>query len=149
MTSRRHYALRHHSTRIHTQRRGATAVEFAIVAPVFFILLLTSIEFSRLNVIRHSADEAAYEGARTAMVPGATAAEAIAAANEILDIIGAKDANVEIDPPVIDEDTNEVTVTISIPLNSNGWILPRFTRNRTLERDATLRTERVHSLGDV
>jgi hypothetical protein len=83
------------------------------------------------------------------MVPGATAAEAVAAANEILNIVGAKDAAVDIDPPVIDEDTDAVTVTISIPLNSNGWILPKFTRNRVLERDATLRTERVHSLGDI
>ena len=29
-----------------------------------------------MNVIRHTADNAAYEAARTAMVPGATAAEA-------------------------------------------------------------------------
>jgi Flp pilus assembly protein TadG len=149
MTFLPQYVSRRQPARRHQQRKGATAVEFAIVAPVFFVLLLTSIEFSRLNVIRHSADEAAYEGARTAMVPGATAAEAVAAANEILNIVGAKDAAVDIDPPVIDEDTDAVTVTISIPLNSNGWILPKFTRNRVLERDATLRTERVHSLGDI
>ena len=47
-------------------RRGATTVEFAIVAPVFFLFLLASIEFSRLNIIRHTADNAAYEAARIA-----------------------------------------------------------------------------------
>ena len=56
-------------------RRGATLVEFAFVAPVFFLILLASIEFSRLNMMRHTAAHAAYEGARTALVPGATADE--------------------------------------------------------------------------
>ena len=56
-----------------SSRAGATAVEFAIVAPIFFLIMLASFEFSRLNVIRHTADNAAYEAARHAMVPGATA----------------------------------------------------------------------------
>jgi len=49
-------------------RRGATTVEFAITAPVFFLFLLAAFEFGWLNVIRHTADNAAYEAARTAMV---------------------------------------------------------------------------------
>ena len=51
-------------------RRGATAVEFAITAPIFFLFLLASFEFGWLNVIRHTADNAAYEAAR---VPRAVA----------------------------------------------------------------------------
>ena len=46
-----------------TERRGATAVEFAITAPIFFIFLLASFEFGWMNVLRHSAENAAYEGA--------------------------------------------------------------------------------------
>ncbi len=83
-------------------RRGATAVEFAIVAPIFFLLLLSSFEFSRLNVIRHTADNAAYEAARNAMVPGATAAEAIATANSILRVVGTRGARVTINPTTLD-----------------------------------------------
>ena len=70
--------------RRHTARRGATVVEFAIVAPIFFLFLLASFEFGWLNVLRHTADNAAYEAARTAMVPGGTAADAATKANSIL-----------------------------------------------------------------
>jgi Flp pilus assembly protein TadG len=73
-----------------TRRTGAAAVEFAIVAPVFFILVIAAFEFGRINVIRHTADNAAYEGARIAMVPGATAAEAVAEAERILRIVGTR-----------------------------------------------------------
>jgi Flp pilus assembly protein TadG len=57
-------------------RRGATAVEFALTAPIFFVFLLSAFEFGWLNVIRHTADNAAYEAARAAIVPGATVADA-------------------------------------------------------------------------
>ncbi len=85
-------------TRCRTGRRGATAVEFAITAPVFFLFLLAAFEFGWLNVMRHTADNAAYEAARAAMVPGATAAEATAKANTILQIVGARGAKVSITP---------------------------------------------------
>ena len=57
-------------------RTAAAAVEFAIVATIFFLLVIAAFEFGRMNVIRHTADNAAYEAARHAMVPGATVAEA-------------------------------------------------------------------------
>ena len=62
------------NSKLATRRTGATAVEFAIVAPIFYTLVIASLEFGRLNIIRHTADQAAYEAARFAMVPGATAA---------------------------------------------------------------------------
>ncbi|MCG8448622.1 MAG: pilus assembly protein [Pirellulales bacterium] len=64
-------AQRKRQTKFRRQHRaGATATEFAIVAPIFFLFIFVSFEFSRLNVIRHTADSAAYEAARQAMVPG-------------------------------------------------------------------------------
>src|SRR5437667_11175205 len=82
-------------------RRGATAVEFAIVAPIFFLFLMAAFEFGWLNVLRHTADNAAYEAARAAMVPGATAADAIAKANSILNIVRARNVSVTVTPSVI------------------------------------------------
>lgn len=121
-----------------TRRTGATAVEFAIVAPIFFTMVLASLEFGRLNIIRHTADQAAYEAARHAMVPGATAAEATARANSMLKIIGARDSKVTVIGPTDDE----VTVTVDVPLNQNGWIAPKFTKNKTIHATSTLKTER-------
>ncbi len=124
-------------------RRGATAVEFAIVAPLFFLLLLTSFEFSRLNVIRHTADNAAYEAARIGMVPGATAAEAITEANRILNIVRANGARVTVNPATLGPDTQEITVTVDVPMDQNGLLTPRFTQGKTIRSQSTLKAERV------
>jgi Flp pilus assembly protein TadG len=124
-------------------RQGATAVEFALVAPVFFLIMLGSFELSRLNVLRHSADNAAYEAARHAMVPGATAAEAVAKANSLLRIVGARGANVTITPAVLGPDDDTINVRVDIPLNQNGWVVPHFTAGRTLTAQSTLSTERI------
>ncbi len=118
-------------------------MEFALTAPVFFLFLLAAFEFGWLNVIRHTADNAAYEAARTAMVPGATAAEARAKANGLLNIVGARGARVSITPSVIKTDTDEVTVAIEIPMRRNGLIVPRFSSRTTLRSSSTLRTERA------
>jgi Flp pilus assembly protein TadG len=124
-------------------RRGTAAVEFAITAPAFFIFLLASFEFGWLNVIRHTADNAAYEAARTAMVPGATAADALDVANGLLSIVGARGATISITPSAITPETDSVTVEIDVPMNRNGLIVPRFTSTTTLQSSATLRTERA------
>ncbi|MCI0335235.1 MAG: pilus assembly protein [Planctomycetes bacterium] len=124
------------------QRRGATAVEFALTAPVFFIFLLAAFEFGWLNVVRHTADNAAYEAARTAIVPGATSAEARTMANRLLNIVGTRGATVTISPDPVTTDTEAVTVNIQIPMNQNGLIAPRFTSKTTITASSTLRTER-------
>jgi Flp pilus assembly protein TadG len=126
-----------------TKRAGTTAVEFAVVAPVFFLFIIAAVDFGRLNILRHTADNAAYEAARHAMVPGATAAEAITKANTILSAVGTVGSTVTVDPAVIDLSVNEITVTIDIPMNQNGWIAPHFTADKTIIGRSRLRTERV------
>jgi Flp pilus assembly protein TadG len=124
-------------------RRGATAVEFALTAPVFFLFLLAAFEFGWMNVLRHTADNAAYEAARAAMVPGATAAEATAKANGILNVVGARSPKITITPATITTSTKEVTVTIDIPMSKNGLIVPKFSKKSTLHAESTLGTERA------
>jgi Flp pilus assembly protein TadG len=124
-------------------KRGAAAVEFAVTAPVFFLFLLAAFEFGWLNVIRHTADNAAYEGARAAMVPGATATDAKAKADSILKIVGARGAKVTITPSALTPTTTEVTVAVDVPMRRNGLIVPRFTSKTTLHSESTLRTERA------
>ncbi len=123
-------------------RAGAAAVEFAIIVPVFFLFILAAFEFGRLNIIRHTADNAAYEAARHAMVPGATSAEAIAKANSILNIVGTQSATITINPSTLGPDVNEITVTVEIPMNQNGLIAPYFSANKTIRVQSRLRTER-------
>ncbi len=68
---RRHHPLarfsassRHHPTR--DSRRGAVAVEFALVSPLFVTILLGTAEVSRLFDVRNQMAIAAREGARLA-----------------------------------------------------------------------------------
>jgi Flp pilus assembly protein TadG len=124
-------------------RRGATAVEFALTAPIFFLFLLAAFEFGWMNVIRHTADNAAYEAARTIIVPGATAAEARNKANGLLRIVGARGATITVTPSTVTTDTEEVTVAIDVPMRRNGLITPRFTKKSTIHSESTLRTERA------
>src|SRR6185312_2126244 len=98
-------------------RTGAVAVEFAITAPIFLVFLLAAFEFGWLNVMRHTADNAAYEAARSAIVPGATSGEALAKANSILNVVGARGAKINITPNNITNSTTEVTVAIDLPMN--------------------------------
>src|SRR5215211_3849153 len=123
--------------RKHGPRKGAVAVEFAITAPIFFLFLLAAFEFGWLNVIRHTADNAAYEAARAVMVPGATAAEATAKANSILNVVGARAAKINITPSNITNATTKVTVAIDVPMKSNGLITPRFTGKTMLHSEST------------
>lgn len=134
------YELRYVNRRT---RRGATTVEFALTAPVFFLFLLAAFEFGWLNVIRHTADNAAYEAARTSMVPGATAAEARSKATDLLGVVGARGAVINISPSTLTPDTKEVTVDIAVPLNRNGLIVPRFSKSKSIRATSTLRTERA------
>lgn len=128
-----------------SERRGAVMVEFAICAPVFILVVLAMFEFSWLNVVRHTADNAAYEAARVAMVPGATAAEAIAEAERIMSVVGARGTQVTVDPPNLGPDSTEVTVSVVIPVDDNALVTPKFTGGRRIESSSTLRTERVET----
>lgn len=58
---------------IRRQRRGQALVEFALVAPFFFLLLFSVIEFGRAVYYVQMLNNAAREGARYAIVNGAEA----------------------------------------------------------------------------
>ncbi len=45
-----------------TTRSGVTTVEFAVVAPVAFLLLFGALELGHANMVFHSVEAAAYEG---------------------------------------------------------------------------------------
>ena len=125
------------------QRTGVTAVEFAFVLPVFILFLAVAFEFGRLNIIRHTADNAAYEAARYVMVPGATSVEAVAKANSLLNVVSTRGATVTVNPAILGPETEEVVVTIDIPMSQNGWFLPRFSTTETIRSQSRLKTERT------
>lgn len=123
-------------------RRGATTVEFALCAPILFLFTFASFEFSRVNSLRQSAENAAYEGCRRGIVPGATTDDVRASAQLVLDSVLANNATVAVTPSVITADTVEIGVDITIPLDDNAWVIPKFFDGRDVAASLTLARER-------
>ena len=124
-------------------RRGAALVEFAICAPVLFMIVFAAVEFSNANMFRNSAENAAYEGARRGIIPGATAQDAEDAARFILNAIGTQSATVNVSPNPITNSTETVTVDIEIPMSDNGWITPVFFGGYKIKRSCKMNREAV------
>ncbi len=122
-------------------RRGTTAIEFALTAPLLLAFTFGALEFGRANMIRHTAQNAAYEAARAAIVPGATSAQAEAAAYAALSFAGIGTASVTITPAVLGPGDNEVTVDVSVPMTPNSYLTPLFLDGQNLEASATLSRE--------
>lgn len=107
-------------------RSGATTVELAMVLPVLFLVVFGAFEFSRLNMLKHLASVAAYEGAREGIIIGATAADVETQVNGVLAAGGIIDASVTTTPATITSATTEVQVQVSIPVDGNFWVLPAY-----------------------
>ncbi|MCA9260426.1 MAG: pilus assembly protein [Planctomycetales bacterium] len=123
-------------------RAGTTTVEFALTAPILFLLVFGSIELSRANMLMHTAEIAATEGARRSIIPGATAAECQAAATAELDVLGVRSYDVLVSPSTITADTAAVTVTVNVPLDGdNAYLMPRFLMGKSLTKVVTLQRE--------
>lgn len=130
------------------RRSGAAVVEFAISAPVLFLMVFACIEFARANMIRNTIENAAYEGARSGILPGATSENCKAVAQELVRIIGVKEYSIAVEPEVIREDSQEVTVAVEVPMTVvNGYITPRFYLGRMLRASITLPRETGHGNG--
>jgi Flp pilus assembly protein TadG len=127
---------------LRASRRGAAAVEFALTASVLFLLAFAAIELSRFNQMRHTADNAVYEGARRGIVPGASADDVVAAAQSIINTASVRNAEIVVEPSVIDGDTEEVTVSVTISVSDNSWAPPVFFANRSVSSSLTLQREK-------
>ncbi len=142
MSDRRHpIAVR----RLKWCRRGVVTVEFAICSAVIFLLFFALIEFARFHVLRHNLDQAAYEGARAGIIIGATAQDAYAAAEQLLNACGVVNPTVEVQPSVIDETTLAVHVRVVASYGENSWAIPKFLAGSTLTAETTLDHENVAS----
>ena len=123
-------------------RDGAVTVEFALALPILLLFTFAGLEFSRVNMIRNTAINAAYEGARMGIVPGATVADCEAAANELLSFVDISGGSVVASPSPIQPSTESVTVTVTIPITAaNSFITPEYFLGRTITSSVTLPRE--------
>ncbi len=123
------------------RRRGATAVEFAVVVPVILLMFFAALEFSRLNMIRHTVDVAAFEGARRGVLPGATVAAVQDRVNVVLEAIRVQAETVVVEPATLSRSVDTVTVTVTVALDTQTWIPSSFVAGKKVSRSCTLSRE--------
>jgi Flp pilus assembly protein TadG len=133
------------------KRFGAVAVEFAIVSPIMFLLVMGIIELARVYMVSELITEAARKGCRAAIIEGSSSTQIKAAATNCLAIVGisAETVNISVnDAPLDSVDpqsmpiNTEITVVVKVPVSSVSWVpFPAYTGSRTLSGQFTLRRQ--------
>jgi Flp pilus assembly protein TadG len=121
-------------------------VEFAIVAPLFFLLVFAMIEYGRMVMVQQILVNASREGARRAVVDGATASEVDTAVMDFLEDSSIQGGEVAIDPadPATAEYGEAVTVSVSINFNEVSWLpSPMYLGGQELKASTVMRRESV------
>lgn len=132
--------------RTQADRKGAALVELSFVLPIIMLLFVGFLEVFRVVMLQHTADTAAYEGARTAIIPGAMQESVIAAARQVVDANDLENVDIKVEPAVIEHSTAIVTVSVSIPIDGNSWISPFFSKGHVISQEVRLLTERPTSV---
>lgn len=138
----------HHKTARNTfgsgPRRGATVVEFAVVAPVFFILVFGLIEFSRMVMCHQVLTSAAREAARAGTVPGATSSDVTQRGNDILTAGAVMGASLSVIPAEVGDLDQGQTFTVTAQANYDtlGWLpIPQWLAGRVMQSSVTMTRE--------
>ncbi|QDV83381.1 TadE/TadG family type IV pilus assembly protein [Planctomycetes bacterium TBK1r] len=128
------------------RRKGAAAVEFALVAPFLILLVLGIIEFGRGMMVQQLLTNASREGAREAALPDATADSVKQKVVEFLSdaSVSVSPSDVTVDPdPSAAFDNEQITVKVEVGYNEIGWINGSFLNGVTLSATTKMRSERL------
>src|SRR4051812_21158981 len=133
---------------IQQNRRGASAVEMAFVAPVFLMLIMGTIESSRLGMVAQLLTTAAREGCRVAVLAGATQADVQSRVDAVL--VGSGVSVGTVTPTCTGSDSwnnsrsgTAITVNLSVPYSKVSWLPTSFFfRDAVISSGATMSSER-------
>lgn len=133
----------------HWLRCGATLVEFAVIAPVFFMMVLGIIEIGRACMVSELLTEAARRACRQGVIENTSSSSIQAAATNYLTSVGisGESANVYVNDTLAGN-TNvsimpaytEITVVVTVPAANVAWA-PVWFVTGTLSGQYTMRRE--------
>jgi Flp pilus assembly protein TadG len=132
------------------RRVGATAVEFALVAPIMFLFFLGIFELGRTLMVMELMTEAARVGCRKGIVEGTSSQQIQDAVNTFLSNSGINSQQVSIS--INDSSANtieakdtpaytEVTVVVSVPVSKISWVPNPLYTSGMLSGQFTMRRE--------
>ena len=124
-------------------------VEFAIVAPVFILLVLGMIEYGRMIMVQQIITNASREGARQAVLDGATTTSVENTVNTYLSngtISGATVSILDQNDAALNPATatagSAIKVRVNVGYNSVKWLpVPMFLGGRQMQSVTTMRKE--------
>ncbi len=133
------------------RRTGAAATEFAIILPVFALMLLGAIEFGRGIMVGQVVTNAAREGARMAIIDGSTPTDVQASVIASLDTQLGIDSSaggatvvltVEGGGGLVDAETGDLcTVSVSVPYEATKYTSLSFLSGSSFTANASMRHE--------
>jgi Flp pilus assembly protein TadG len=126
-------------------RRGVAATEFAVCLPVLMLLLLGTIECCSMIFLKQTLAVAAYEAGHAALAPGATTAQAQAAAQAILTERRIAGGTITIAPRPLESiaEGEFFDVQVTAPTNTNRVLPLNFFGGRTLTATASFMRENL------
>ncbi|MGO8751642.1 MAG: TadE/TadG family type IV pilus assembly protein [Thermoguttaceae bacterium] len=108
-----------------SSRRGAVVVEFALVAPLFFLLTLGTVEFGHIMMVQEVEVSAARGGARTAILAGSSDANVQTTIANYMSAAGISGYTWTISPDLGSSPApgsgTAITVTVSVPWSKVNW----------------------------
>lgn len=131
-------------SRSRDSRRGVAAVEFALTAPLLFLVVFGLIEVGRALMVQQLLSNAARDGARSAILGSATVETVDADVTGYLTLSGINGATVTVTPsPLISAQGGDpVTVAVSVPFSAVSWLpVPAYLGGIVLTSSVTMRRE--------
>ena len=128
------------------KRRGAAVVEFAVIAPLFFLLVFGMIEFGRMVMVQQVLTNAAREGARIGVLDGSSTSDVTTAVTTYLSNASIQGATVTVtpNPPSSAGYGDPVSVTVSVSFNQVSWLpTPMFLGGQNLSATTVMRRETI------
>ncbi|RIK75617.1 MAG: pilus assembly protein TadE [Planctomycetota bacterium] len=124
-------------------RRGVAAVEFAIVAPIFFMLVVGIIEVGRAMMVQQVLINASRVGARQAVTLSSTQTSVVNAVTSYAQGVGVPGVSVTVSPdPATASAGQSITVNARINYASVSWLpAPWFMGGKQLQASSVMRKE--------
>ena len=125
------------------RRTGAAATEFAIVAPVFLLMVIGILELGRALMVQQVLVSASRVGARQAITLGATTTDVENAVENYAAGLAVAGVDVSVSPaPATAVAGVPIEVQTSVAFNNVSWLpAPWFLGGRTLSATSEMRKE--------
>jgi Flp pilus assembly protein TadG len=123
--------------------RGIAAVEFAIVAPIFFLVVIGIIEIGRAMMVQQVLINASRVGARRAVMLASDEQAVVDAVTEYAAGVGVSGVETNVSPnPATATAGEPVTVSVTIGFNQVSWLpTPWLMGGRNLASTSVMRKE--------